>query len=108
MAVLNSDVLRMLVRGERMGYRIHYRSGEKKDRKLRSYSRLMVLIAVCFLIFLFLVEGFWPEGAERMKKMSLLSEEIIPVSAFHDLENGLRQGESLIKLWTAFCRNIVS
>ena len=98
----------MLVRGERMGYRIHYQSEKKKDRKLRNHSRLAVLIAVCFLVFLLLVETCWPEGAEVIRTMNVFSEEIIPVSALNDLENGLLQGESLVKAWTAFWRDIVS
>lgn len=98
----------MLVRGERMGYRIHYLSEKKKDRKLRNCSRLTVLIAACFLIFLFLVETFWSEGAEVLRTMNVFSKEMIPVSALNDLENGLLQGESLVKSWTAFWREIVS
>ena len=107
MSVLNSNVLRMLVRGERMGYRIHYQSEKKKDRKLRNYSRLTVLIAVCFLFFLLLVETFWPEGAEVLRTMNVFSEEMIPVSALNDLENGLLKGDSLVKSWTAFWRDVV-
>ena len=98
----------MLIRGETMGYRIHYQSDNKKDRKLRNYSRLTVLIAVCFLFFLHLVESFWPEGAEILRTMNVLSEEMIPVSALNELENGLLQGESFVESWTAFWRDIVS
>ena len=98
----------MLIRGETMGYRIHYQSDNKKDRKLRNYSRLSVLISVCFLFFLFLVEAFWPEGAEVLRTMNVFSEEMIPVSALNDLENGLLKGDSLVKSWTAFWRDVVS
>lgn len=98
----------MLIRGERMGYRIHYQSEKKKDRKLRNGSRLAVLIAACFLFFLFLVETFWPEGAEFIQTINVFSEEMIPVSALNDLENGLLQGDSFVKSWAAFCREIVS
>jgi hypothetical protein len=40
--------------------------------------------------------------------MNVFSKEMIPVSALNDLENGLLQGESLVKSWTAFWREIVS
>ena len=106
--VLNPIVLRMLIRGERMGYCIHYQSEKKKDRTLRNYSRLTVLIAACFLVFLLFVETCWPEGAELIRTMTVFSEEMIPVSALNDLENGLLSGESLVKSWAAFCRDIVS
>lgn len=98
----------MLIRGDTMGYRIHYQSDKKKDRTLRNCSRLAVLIVVCFLVFLLLVEMCWPEGAELIRIMNVFSEEMIPVSALNDLENGLLQGESLVKSWTAFWREIIS
>ena len=91
-----------------MGHRIHYQSENKKDRTLRNYSRLSVLIAACFLVFLLLVEMCWPEGAELIQTKNVFTEEMIPVSALNDLENGLLSGESLVKSWTAFWREIVS
>ena len=79
----------------------------------------MILLSFCLfnfcfvwflfcLVFLFLVETFWPEGAEIMQSINILSEEMISVSALNDLENGLLSGESLVKSWTAFWREIVS
>lgn len=98
----------MLIRGERMGYCIHYQSEKKKDCKLRNYSRLTVLTAACFLVFLLLVEMCWPEGAALIQTMNLFSEEMIPVSALNNLENDLLQGESWVKSWTVFWRDLVS
>jgi len=91
-----------------MGYRIEYQSVQLKQHPIRRYIRLPALVGICFLIFLFIVEIIWQEGAAILEKTMLPIGESIAVSALNDFANKLETEDSFLIAVTEFCRNLVS
>lgn len=51
-----------------MSYRVEYASSGIKRTQIRQRNgRALLLTAVCFLIFLLIVGGFWPKGAQALR-----------------------------------------
>ncbi len=106
--VLNSISLRILLRGDGMGYRIAYQSTYKKSAGKRFGKRLPVLILLCFVLFLFMVEKNWQDGEAFLKKVGILPGEVIPVSALNCFAEELGYGKSLLNSFVHFCNRILS
>ena len=52
-----------------MSYRVEYASSGIKRKQIRQRrDRALLLTAVCFLIFLLIVGGFWPKGAQALPR----------------------------------------
>ena len=55
-----------------MSYRVEYSSSGVKRTQIRQKNgRALLLTAVCFLIFLLVVGGFWPRGAQALREILL-------------------------------------
>ena len=97
----------MLLRGDTMGYRIAYKTIQKKPRGKRFSIRLPALIVLCFSLFIFLVEMLWPDGAALLKKTLALPGEAIGVSALNDLAAELQGGASVVTAFADFCGKLL-
>lgn len=90
-----------------MGYRIEYHTAQRKQHNFISFVRLPVLTMMCFLIFLFLVEAMWPDGAAWIQKSGFFSGTIAAVSALNELAAELHCGEPLVTAFSDFCGKLV-
>ena len=79
-----------------MSYRIDYRPSQKKSRM--GFLRLPVLTVLCFLLFLFLVNTYWPEGADRIA----VWQESVTVMVLDRFGEDLHRGEPLAEAFSAF------
>ena len=90
-----------------MSYRVEYGSDAvPKGHPPRGRFRLVALAAVCFLLFLFCVNTFYPRGREVMVQLFLAGggEELI--SAVSNLSQELEQGLPLSAAVQTFCREL--
>ena len=96
-----------LVRGDNMGYRVDY-GPVKQERKGRSsISRVLMLTAVCLLVFLLLVNSFWPRGAQVLRSFLLPGDAAVTAAALEDLSAALRNGEEISSALENFCRKVM-
>lgn len=93
--------------GDGMGYRIEYQRDQKGTFRIKNYTRIPVLTILCFFLFLFLVNAFWPDGAALLQKTRLYSKGIIALSALNDLANELHYGEPLVTAFSDFCGKLM-
>lgn len=90
-----------------MGYRIEYHTVQRKQRTFVSFIRLPVLTIACFLIFLFLIDTTWPEGAALLEKSRLFSKGTAAASALNDLADELYCGEPIMTAFADFCGKLI-
>ena len=99
--------LHSLVRGDIMGYRVDY-GPVKQERKGRSsISRVLMLTAVCLLVFLLLVNSFCPRGAEVLRSFLLPGDAAVTAAALEELSAELQNGEDISSALESFCRKII-
>lgn len=91
-----------------MGYRVEYQQVKKARRGEKRTSRLAALTVLCLFLFLLLVNGFWPRGAEALRDLLLPGDAAVTVAALEDLALELRTGEELSSALENFCRKVVS
>ena len=72
-----------------------------------SLSRVLLLTAVCLLVFLLLVNSFWPKGAEVLRSFLLPGDAAVTVAALEDLSAELRNGEDISSALESFCRKVL-
>ena len=87
-----------------MSYRIDYRSQHGINRN-RSMLRLPLLTVLSFLLFLFLVNAFWPEGAEYIR-FSVSRFQTRTTAALNVLEEGVLYGEPLTAAFSDFFQSL--
>lgn len=102
---LNCHLKRILLQGDEMAYRIIYQNKRKKHRKLTGYVRILILTLLCFSVFWFLVESYWPEEQKIMENV-IFRKENIPVSALEGLTDAFCNGDKLSDVFSAFYRSI--
>ena len=69
-----------------MSYRVEYSSSGMKRTQIRQKNgRALLLTAVCFLIFLLIVGGFWPRGAQVLRDMLLPGDSAVTAAAWAEL-----------------------
>lgn len=91
-----------------MGYRVEYQQVKKARGGEKRTSRLAALTMLCLFLFLLLVNGFWPRGAEVLRDLLLPGDAAVTVAALEDLALELRTGEELSSALESFCRKVVS
>lgn len=91
-----------------MGYHIEYQTAQKKCSYKSFPLRLPALIILCFLLFLFLVNTIWNDGAAWMQKNVFRAGSAIAVSALDDLADELGYGEMVMSAFSDFCRKLIS
>lgn len=85
-----------------MSYRINYGSSHKKKGSPAAQIRLPALTALCLLVFLFLVNCFWPEGSAYLNGIFDSSHTSASVMALDRFAEELYQGEPLAEAFSAF------
>lgn len=91
-----------------MGYRVDYPSARKGRGAEKPPLRLAALTALCLLIFLLLVNGFWPAGAQALRDFLIPGDTAVTVAALEDLAAELRAGEALPDALESFCRRVIA
>lgn len=89
-----------------MSYRIQYSSPYAAPCKKQSKIRLPLLTVLCFLLFLMLVNTFWPQGAEYMAEKMAALRQSAAVMALDRLAEDLFRGEPLSAAFSEFCYGI--
>lgn len=90
-----------------MSYRVEYSSSGGKRTQIRQKNgRALLLTAVCFLIFLLIVSGFWPRGAQALRNMLLPGDSAVTAAAWAELTRELHAGASVGSAVEHFCREI--
>lgn len=82
-----------------MSYRIQYGPPQKPFRSRLQFLRLHVLILVSFLVFLFLVNTMWPEGAEYIRNSAQMFRAKVG-DALNILEENLVSKEPLVAVFS--------
>lgn len=90
-----------------MGYRVDYRPIKKIRGAEKRRSGYPAMAALLFLLFLFLVNGFWPRGAEVTKRLLIPGDPEITTAALGNLATDLRAGTSLSGAVENFCITIL-
>ena len=66
-----------------MSYRVEYSSSGIKRTQIRQRNgRALLLTAACFLIFLLIVGGFWPKGAQALREILLPGDSAVTAAAW--------------------------
>ena len=99
--------LHSLVRGDNMGYRVDYGPRNPGHKGKSSFSRVLVLTAVCLLVFLLLVNSFCPRGAEVLRSFLLPGDAAVTAAALEELSAELQNGEEISSALESFCRKII-
>ena len=82
-----------------MSYRVEYSSSGIKRTQIRQRNgRALLLTAVCFLIFLLIVGGFWP--------ILLPGDSAVTAAAWAELTRELHAGAPVGSAVENFCREI--
>ena len=85
-----------------MSYRINYGSSHKKKGSPTAKIRLPALTALCFLVFLFLVNTLWPEGSAYLAGFLENRGASASVMALDRFTEELHHGEPLAEAFSAF------
>ncbi len=88
-----------------MSYRVEYQP--VKQRK-KGGSRLIALTALCLLLFLLLVNGFWPRGTQVLREWVLPGDAAVTAAALEELAVELKSGEPISGALESFCRRIMA
>ena len=89
-----------------MSYRIQYPSPHAAKSIRQRKIRLPLLTVLCFLLFLFLVNTFWPQGAAYMAEKMAVLRRSAAVMALDRLAEDLLRGEPLAAAFSEFCYGI--
>lgn len=91
-----------------MAYRIEYDSrGGKYEIKKDKPSRLPVLAAAAFLLFLLFTFQFWDAGAEVIRDLLIPGDREVTVRAWDHMTDDLRSGAGLQDAFAAFCAEVL-
>lgn len=82
-----------------MGYRIEYRSIKRVRGMERRTVRVPAFAAVCFLLFLVLVNSAWPQGAQIIQEIFFPEDTMVSNVSFDALLNQLREGQGVVNVW---------
>lgn len=90
-----------------MGYRVDYQPVKKVRGVEERTARAPALTAVCFLLFLLLVNTVWPRGSEVVQGVLFSGNVTVTASALEEMVVELRSGEKLYSAVETFCRKVV-
>ncbi len=89
-----------------MGYRIEYPPIRKLRRQEKRTCSRAALTGICLLLFLLLVNGLWPRGAEVLRELLLPADAAVTAAALEDLAVELKAGEAVSSALTSLCRKL--
>lgn len=78
-----------------MSYLIRYQSTRGTWLKKLTCIRLPLLAVLCFLLFVLMVNSFWPEGEAYIRSRTQARKESAAVMALDQLAEDLLRGEPL-------------
>ena len=89
-----------------MGYRVEYQMEQTEKTDARP-GRFPVMLGSCLLVFLLLVNGLWPRGAQMLRELLLPGNPAVTVAALEDFAQELKAGEALESALESFCRKVI-
>ena len=90
-----------------MGYRVVYTAVKTPSRRGSRAARVAVLTGAFLLLFLFLVNGFWPRGKQALQELLLPGNAAVTAAALEELAAELGEGEELSAALEEFCRRVI-
>ena len=97
----------MIVLGDEMAYHIFYQSDKRKVKTRRSSLRFPVLLLLCFILFLYLVGSFWPDGTEFLRRTIRYENYFTITAKLNNLAEKLRYTKEPLAVFAEFCGKIV-
>lgn len=91
-----------------MGYRVDYGGGPEGKKERRGIFRPLVMTFVCLAAFLFLVNAFWPEGAQILRTYLLPGDAAVTAAALEAFAQELRNGEEIASALENFCQKVMA
>ena len=91
-----------------MAYRIDYSTHSCRKVDSPGKQRTTAMAAGFFLLFLLLVNLFWPAGTEIVRQALIPGDPEVTVTAVDNLVSGLKDGQQLSDAVTTFCREIIA
>lgn len=96
----------ILLGGDEMAYRIDYTSDNGTNSKKCFTFRLPVLTLFCLILFVFLVEQYWPEGTEVLEHCAAWAGSLPPVSGLRQAAADFRNGEPVLQVFSTFFQTL--
>lgn len=91
-----------------MGYRVVYEPAPKQAAVIQERkSRIPGMAAAFFLLFLLLVNGFWPKGRDVLQQILWPGDGETVWNAAESFARNLRCGETFSDAAESFCREIL-
>jgi len=89
-----------------MSYSVHYQYMRKKNRRVYTAIR-PILIVLSFFLFLLLVFTLWPEGKSAVEDVLSFLRSTVTVSAMNKMAENVQDGMNLLDaMETVFCNLI--
>ena len=90
-----------------MAYRIEYDTSVPCRQRCCGKPKVTLLAAGFFLLFLLLVNLFWPAGGDLLREILLPGDPAVTAEAVDSLIENLEDGETVSDSVAAFCREII-
>ena len=91
-----------------MGYRITYEPVKKVRGAEKRHSSAAALAGIFFLLFVRLVNLFWPRGAAALRELALPGDGAVTAAALEDFAEDLGSGLPISEAAEDFCRRILA
>ena len=90
-----------------MGYRVEYGQDSNQEKAAGRLGRILVLTVILFVMFLVLVNLFWPQGAAMVRQALIPGDAAVTVGALEGLAQDLKAGDSIEAALQSFCRTVL-
>lgn len=90
-----------------MGYQMIYETYKQPQSAVHTF-RLRTMIAVCFLIFSFIVRTFWGPGVEILREAFIPGDPTATQMAFETFLANLQKGENIQVALEVFCESVLN
>ena len=90
-----------------MAYRTFYHSEKENFKKLKSSIRFSAILILCFILFCYLVGGFWADGTEYLRRTIQYLNSCTFVATLNDFAEKLRYVEEHLDVFAEFCGKII-
>lgn len=88
-----------------MAYQVDYTNGEGKTTEAPKKHPFRAVL-ICFLLFLILVQLFWPNGRDAIQKLLLPGATETVWAAVDGFADQVRTGEPVGEALQSFCRSV--
>ena len=90
-----------------MSYRIEYQPMKWPGSRERGSLRRAALTGVFFLLYLLLVDAFWPQGRELLRELLIPGDPDVTMEAFGIFAHAIQSGSPFADAAEVFCRTIM-